>query len=107
MKNILAYSRSVPIRKLWGLNNLFGDTNVVSARLNSDGSFDFVKEIHGDTIADVELCEYEPKEMQLRYRNTAERAVREGRITARERQQTINAFNASLQKGLYLLRKES
>ena len=92
---------------LGDLHNLFGDTNVVSVRLNSDGSFDFVKEIHGDTIADVlSYVEYEPKEMQLRYRNTAERAVREGRITARERQQTINAFNASLQ-GYTYYEKES
>ncbi|KZY97469.1 arginine decarboxylase, partial [Oleiphilus sp. HI0072] len=38
---------------LGDLHNLFGDTNVVSVRLNADGSFDFVKEIHGDTISDV------------------------------------------------------
>ena len=82
---------------LGDLHNLFGDTNVVSVRLNRDGSFDFVKEIHGDTIADVlSYVEYAPKEMQLRYRNTAERAVRDGRISARERQQMIKAFNASL-----------
>lgn len=82
---------------LGDLHNLFGDTNVVSVRINRDGSYDFVKEIHGDTIADVlNYVEYEPKELQLRYRNTAENAVREGRITARERQHIIQTFNASL-----------
>jgi arginine decarboxylase len=82
---------------LGDLHNLFGDTNVVSVRINSDATFDFVKEIPGDTIADVlSYVEYEPKEMQLRYRNTAERAVKEGRITARERQQMIKTFNASM-----------
>lgn len=82
---------------LGDLHNLFGDTNVVSVRINSDATFDFVKEIPGDTIADVlSYVEYEPKEMQLRYRNTAERAVKEGRITVRERQQMIKTFNASL-----------
>jgi len=87
---------------LGDLHNLFGDTNVVSVRLNSDGSFDFVKEIHGDTIADVlSYVEYHPKEMQLRYRNTAERAVKEGRITARDRQQMIKTFNASMQGYTY------
>lgn len=92
---------------LGDLHNLFGDTNVVSVRINNDGSYDFVKEIHGDTIADVlSYVEYEPKEMQLRYRNTAERAVREGRISARERQQIMNAFNASLQ-GYTYYEKES
>lgn len=87
---------------LGDLHNLFGDTNVVSVRLNRDGSYDFVKEIHGDTIADVlTYVEYETKDIQLNYRNTAERAVREGRITARERQEIIKAFNASLQGYTY------
>ena len=82
---------------LGDLHNLFGDTNVVSVRINRDGSYDFVKEIHGDTIADVlSYVEYHPKEMQLRHRNTAERAVKEGRISARERQQIIKLFNESL-----------
>lgn len=87
---------------LGDLHNLFGDTNVVSVRLNDDNSFDFVKEIHGDTISDVlSYVEYQPKEMQLRYRNTAERAVKEGRITARERQIMIKTFNASMQGYTY------
>ena len=92
---------------LGDLHNLFGDTNVVSVRLNSDNSFDFVKEIHGDTIADVlSYVEYQPKEMQLRYRNTAERAVKEGRITARERQTILKTFNASMQGYTYYERDE-
>jgi arginine decarboxylase len=87
---------------LGDLHNLFGDTNVVSVRLNSDKSFDFVKEIHGDTIADVlSYVEYEPKEMELKYRNIAERAVKEGRITALQRQKIMKTFNASLQGYTY------
>ncbi|MEO1519800.1 MAG: biosynthetic arginine decarboxylase [Cyanobacteria bacterium J06633_2] len=82
---------------LGDLHNLFGDTNVVSVRLNSDGSFDFVKEMHGDTIADVlSYVEYQPKALQLRYRDLAEQAVREGRISTGERQQMLKTFNASL-----------
>src|SRR5690606_25404291 len=38
---------------LGDLHNLFGDTNVVSVRINRDSSFEFVKEMHGDSIADV------------------------------------------------------
>jgi arginine decarboxylase len=87
---------------LGDLHNLFGDTNVVSVRINRDGSYDFVKEIHGDTIADVlSYVEYDTRELQRRYRNTAERAVREGRITARERQKIIKAFNDSMQGYTY------
>ncbi|GAB3106463.1 biosynthetic arginine decarboxylase [Aestuariicella hydrocarbonica] len=93
---------------LGDLHNLFGDTNVVSVRINRDGSFDFVKEIHGDTIADVlTYVEYQPKELQLRYRNTAENAVREGRITARERQQIMQTFNASLQGYTYYEKEDN
>lgn len=91
---------------LGDLHNLFGDTNVVSVRLNADGSFDFVKEIHGDTISDVlSYVEYQPKNMMLNYRNTAERAVKEGRITARERQQMIKTFNSSMQGYTYYERE--
>lgn len=87
---------------LGDLHNLFGDTHIVSVRLNRDGSYDFVKEIYGDTIADVlSYVEYEPKEVLLKHRDTAERAVREGRISARERQQIIKAFTASLQGYTY------
>lgn len=87
---------------LGDLHNLFGDTNVVSVRLNSDGSYEFAKEIHGDTIADVlSYVEYQPNNMLLKYRDTAERAVREGRISARERQQIIKAFSASMQGYTY------
>lgn len=87
---------------LGDLHNLFGDTNVVSVRLNQDNSFDFVKEIHGDTISDVlSYVEYQPKQMLVNYRNTAERAVREGRITARERQKMIKTFNSSMQGYTY------
>jgi arginine decarboxylase len=91
---------------LGDLHNLFGDTNVVSVRLNADNSFDFVKEIHGDTIADVlSYVEYQPAQMMLNYRNTAERAVKEGRITARERQQMIKTFNSSMQGYTYYERE--
>jgi arginine decarboxylase len=87
---------------LGDLHNLFGDTNVVSVRLNSDNTFDFVKEIHGDTIADVlSYVEYQPQQMALSYRNKAEQAVKEGRITAPQRQLIMKTFNESLQGYTY------
>ena len=67
-----------------------------------NGSFDFVEEIHGDTIADVlSYVEYHPQEIQRHFRDTAERAVRDGRITARERQAMIKTFTASMQGYTY------
>lgn len=82
---------------LGDLHNLFGDTNVVSVRITDNDTFEFVKEMRGDTISDVlSYVEYNPADMQTRYRNTAERAVRQGLITAKERQQIIKTFNESL-----------
>jgi arginine decarboxylase len=87
---------------LGDLHNLFGDTNVASIRLCDKGGFEFVKEIHGDTIEDVlGYVEYQPWEMKLNYRNKLEAAVNEGKISARERQQMMNTFNASMQGYTY------
>jgi arginine decarboxylase len=87
---------------LGDLHNLFGDTNVVSVRLTEGGTYEFVHEIEGDSIADVlSYVEYHPKEMQERFRRAAELAVREGRITATERLTIMNAFSASMRGYTY------
>jgi len=87
---------------LGDLHNLFGDTNVVSVRINQDCSFDFVKEFHGDCIADVlSYVEYEPKNMQEKLRANAEQAVREGRITPAMRKQIMAAFAENLRGYTY------
>ena len=52
---------------LGDLHNLFGDTNVVSVKLQKDGKFEFVNEIHGDSVEDVlSYVEYDPKEMRAK-----------------------------------------
>jgi len=87
---------------LGDLHNLMGDTHVVSIRLKPDGGFDFVKEIPGDSIADVlGYVEYDPRELRERLRKTAEEAVRTGRISPAERQQVLEAFAASLRGYTY------
>ena len=47
-----------------------------------------------------------PLERRGRHRNTAEQAVREGRITPRERQQLIKLFNDSMNGYTYYERDE-
>ncbi len=90
---------------LGDLHNLFGDTNVVSVRVNEDGSFDFIKEFYGDCIADVlSYVEYNPQLMLERFRNSAEQAVRSGRISVAMRQQMLEAFSASLRGYTYFER---
>ncbi|MFV0478515.1 MAG: biosynthetic arginine decarboxylase [Parahaliea sp.] len=82
---------------LGDLHNLFGDTNVVNVTVNADGSFDFAREFHGDSIADVlSYVEYEPKHMQEQFRQVAEDAVRSGKISVSERQIILQAFRDSL-----------
>ena len=87
---------------LGDLHNLFGDTNVVSIRFNDDGSYMFVHELEGDSIADVlSYVEYDPRAMVQRFRNNAELAVREGRISAEERLKIMNAFSESMRGYTY------
>lgn len=87
---------------LGDLHNLFGDTHVVSVRINPDGSFDVLKEICGDSIADVlSYVEYHPQTLFEGFRNTAEEAVRKGKITVSERQQIVAEFSASLRGYTY------
>ncbi len=82
---------------LGDLHNLFGDTNVVSVHINEDGSFDFRREFHGDSIADVlSYVEYDPKLIQEQFRRIAEQAVRDGRISVPMRQQMLRAFRESM-----------
>jgi arginine decarboxylase len=87
---------------LGDLHNLMGDTNVVSVRINQDGGFHVVKELHGDSIADVlSYVEYDPRGLYERFRDTAERAVRASRITPAQRQQVLEQFSASLRGYTY------
>ena len=87
---------------LGDLHNLFGDTNVVSVRVTENGQCEFVHEIEGDSVADVlSYVEYNPQRMQERFRRTAEQAVREGKITAADRQAIMAAFSDSMRGYTY------
>ncbi len=87
---------------LGDLHNLFGDTNVVSIRIYSTGGYDFVREIEGDTVADVlSYVEFNPKQMILDFRETAEQAIRDGNITVEERRLIMNAYDNGLRGYTY------
>ncbi|NLV36832.1 MAG: biosynthetic arginine decarboxylase [Clostridiaceae bacterium] len=87
---------------LGDLHNMFGDTNVVSVRITPDGQFDFVKELHGDSVADVlSYFEFDPKEMLVRMRETAEEAIHDGFITAGERPAIMRAYEDGLRGYTY------
>ncbi len=87
---------------LGDLHNLFGDTNVVSVRINPDGHYDFVKEIHGDSVADVlSYVEFDTKDMLVRFREKAEDAVRDGHISASDRKEIMQAYDNGLRGYTY------
>ena len=87
---------------LGDLHNLFGDTNVASIRISSEGNIEFEHELEGDAIADVlKYVEFDPQEMFARLRKRAEAAVQEGRITVAQRQQMLNLFGESLRGYTY------
>lgn len=90
---------------LGDLHNLFGDTNVVSVRMYEDGSYEFVREIQGDTVGELlEYVEYDQRRIMEDLRSMAEQAVREGRITAAERYNILQAFYGGLRGYTYFER---
>ncbi len=90
---------------LGDLHNLLGDTNVVSVRVNDDGTFEFVREIRGDSVADIlSYVEYDPRRILEDIRQMAENAVRAGRISPSERFRVMQAFEDGLRGYTYFER---
>ncbi len=81
---------------LGDLHNLFGDTNVVGVHLEG-GRPVYTHEVEGDSVADVlSYVEYDPKELVNKFRNFAEHAVAEGKITPSERRKALEVFRSGL-----------
>jgi len=90
---------------LGDLHNLLGDTNIVSVQITEDGEFEFIREIEGDSVADVlSYVEYDTKDMVARFRETAELSIRNGLITPKERQKIMKVFRAGLRGYTYFER---
>jgi len=81
---------------LGDLHNLLGDTNVVGVHLE-DGKPVYSHEVEGDTVADVlSYVEYDPKDLVKRFREFAERAVSQGRISPKERRHVMDLFRTGM-----------
>ncbi|MGI9256411.1 MAG: biosynthetic arginine decarboxylase [Salinispira sp.] len=90
---------------LGDLHNLFGDPNVVSIRVENDGTYDIVREIHGDSIADVlSYVEYEPDHVWEQFRRKTETAIKKGKITVSEGKIIMQTFNSSMNGYTYFKR---
>ncbi len=87
---------------LGDLHNLLGDTHVVSVRIHEDGSYEFAREIRGDTVEDIlAYVEYDPRRIIEDIRSMAEKAVREKRMTAKERFQLMQAYEEGVRGYTY------
>ena len=81
---------------LGDLHNLLGDTNVVGVHLEK-GKPVYTHEVEGDTVADVlTYVEFDPKELISKFRNFAEKAVSEGRISPKERREILDIYRLGL-----------
>jgi len=90
---------------LGDLHNLLGDTNVVSVRIHEDGSYDFARELNGDSIADIlAYVEYDPRRILEDIRHAAERAVREKRLTPAQRHAVMQAYEDGMRGYTYFER---
>ncbi|MEL6523803.1 MAG: biosynthetic arginine decarboxylase [Pseudomonadota bacterium] len=82
---------------LGDLHNLFGDTNVVTIELRTDGGFDLVHELEGDTISQVlSYVEYDPADCLAVFRKMVDEAISKGRVGAADRKQLIGAYRDSI-----------
>lgn len=91
---------------LGDLHNLLGDTNVVSITISPEsGRFEIVKELEGDSVADVlSYVEYNPQALRDSFKRNAERAVREKLITPAERKVIMTAFEDGIRGYTYFER---
>lgn len=87
---------------LGDLHNLFGDTNVVSIRINKNNGYELVNEIKGDSVEDVlSYVEFNTKDIRSNLRKKAEVAVKEKLISANERKHILEAFENGLRGYTY------
>ncbi len=87
---------------LGDLHNLLGDTNVVSVTLDTKGKIKYRREMEGDTVSEVlSYVEYDPKVLVTQFRELAESAVTQKRITPAERRVIMAAFEEGLRGYTY------
>jgi arginine decarboxylase len=87
---------------LGDLHNLFGDTNVASIHVDDAGEIEYEQELDGDSVGDVlSYVEYNPQGLLARFRELAEEAVRQKRISATERREILDAYENGLRGYTY------
>lgn len=89
---------------LGGLHNLFGDTNVVHADLNEDGSWEFSSLVEGDTIEEVlNYVQYNPERLLSQLHVLIERSLKTGQLSPADSAKLKKKFKESLESYTYLV----
>jgi len=87
---------------LGDLHNLFGDTNVVSINVDKNGEYTFVRELEGDSVADVlSYVEYDVKDIKKRVAGLTDNSIELGFINLQERRKIIKIFDEGLRGYTY------
>ncbi len=78
---------------------------MVTVSLHEDGKYDFSGELEGDTVADIlSYVEYDPKRLLMKFRKTAENAVKDGLISPLERKTVMQVYETGLRGYTYFER---
>ena len=89
---------------LGGLHNLFGDTNVVHAELDENGSWEFSSLVEGDTIGEVlNYVQYNPERLLSQLHVLIERSLKSGQLSPLESAQLKKKFKQALESYTYLV----
>src|SRR3954462_2981465 len=88
---------------LGDLHNLFGDTNAVHINLLDDGSYEIDDFIPGDRVSEVlNYVQFSAEKLVERMRKDVDKAVRSGRISAKEARQFLRFYEDGMDGYPYL-----
>lgn len=88
---------------LGDMHNLFGDTNAVHVRLDSNGGVLLETVIKGDTVREVlDYVEFDPDALVRKLRTDVEAAVREARLDFQQAGRLLRFYEEGLQGYTYL-----
>ena len=87
---------------LGDLHNLFGDTNVVSIKLETKGKFKIVHEQIGDKISEVlSYVEYDPNKLFQEFSKIVNKSLEDNNLNVNEKNKLIKNFRQSIQGYTY------
>jgi arginine decarboxylase len=88
---------------LGDLHNLFGDTNAVHINLLDDGSYEIDDFIPGDRVSEVlNYVQFSAEKLVERMRKDVDKAVRAGKVTAKEARQFLRFYEDGMDGYTYL-----